>query len=79
MVFGNVDYHYVVTVEYRYVTKRHFQRLSFHTEYAAYCEAKAIAEHLADAEATFEIEVRYVDLEHDRLLKGYCNVPADEE
>lgn len=72
MMFGNTDYYYVVTVEDLSADKP-TQNLRFHTETAARAEAKAIAEALDDAGIVFDIDVYYVDIDHQSWLTGYCN------
>lgn len=72
MLFGNTDYCYTITVEDLSADKP-MQTLRFHTEAAARAEAKAIAEALDDAGIVFDIDVYYVDIDHQSWLTGYCN------
>lgn len=77
MLFGDIDYCYIVRIDYLSADKP-MQSLDFHTEEAARAEAKAIAEYLDDSGILYDIDVYYVDVDHKAWLTGWCNV-ADEE
>lgn len=74
MMFGNADYYYIVTVKNLSADKP-TQNMRFHTEVAARAEAKALAEALDDAGILYDIDVYYVDIDHQTWLTGYFNMP----
>lgn len=72
IMFG-ADYYYTVSV-YNLSVDRPAECKRFDNETEARTFAQDIAGRMDDANILFDIEVRYIDIDHNVLIAEYCNV-----